>query len=380
MNTSSSVSPRRSFPVLFSILDRMIALELLKTIGAVLLVLVTIIVSRKFLAILAKAIEGEVAGETIFQLLGLKILSATAMLLPAAVFMSILIVLGRMYRDQEISILSGAGVGPARLYRALSWMVLPILLGSAWLALETMPWAERQVQELMRKDEERADIRGLKAGQFNEFSAGDVVLYAEELRGNHEMKKIFVQNRQENKIGVVIADHGVLERNESDEYFVILNDGRRYQGVPGRTDYVLSKFDTYGVRIDSADETSAAMKSEAEDSGMLWRSRTPRELAELQKRLAIPIGMGFLALLALPLSRIAPRAGVFGNVFSAFLIYIAYENAQKIAQGMLMTGKITPWLSYSGIYAVMAACIVFLLARNLGWSWLIRCAFGRETR
>lgn len=380
MNTSPSVPPRRSFPVLFSILDRMVALDLVKTLGAVLLVLVTIIVSRKFLVILAKAIEGEVAVETIFQLLGLKMLSATAMLLPASVFMSILIVLGRMYRDQEMSILSGAGVGPARLYRALAWMVIPLLAGSGWLALETMPWAERQVQELLRKDEERADIRGLKAGQFNEFSAGDVVLYAEELTDNHMMSRIFVQNRQGNEIGVVIADHGTLERNEAEEYFVILNDGRRYQGIPGHTDYVISEFDDYGVRVDSADETTAAMKREAEDSAALWHSRTPRELAELQKRLAIPIGMGFLALLALPLARIAPRAGIFGNVFSAFLIYIAYENAQKVSQGLLMTGKIPLWLSYSGIYLVMSVCILLLLARNLGWSWMLRSMFGRGLR
>src|SRR5690606_9235838 len=110
-----------SRPPIISVLDRMVAAELAKTLGAVLGVLVTIIVSRKFLSILAKAIEGELSGETIFQLLGFKILSATAQLLPASLFMATLTVLGRMYRDQEMSVLASSGVGLSRIYRAMSW-------------------------------------------------------------------------------------------------------------------------------------------------------------------------------------------------------------------------------------------------------------------
>jgi lipopolysaccharide export system permease protein len=361
----------RRAPII-TVLDRMVAAELAKTLGAVLGVLVTIIVSRKFLSILAKAIEGELSGETIFQLLGLKVLTATAQLLPASLFMASLTVLGRMYRDQEMSVLASSGVGLSRIYRAMCWMVGPIAVIAAVLALQVMPWSERQAQALMEKDEQSADVRGIKPGRFNEFSQGDVVLYAEELSEDNSMRKIFVQSRQRDKTGVVSADSGYLKRNELGEYFVVLRNGRRYQGVPGRADFIISEFDEYAVRIDGPEAETASLKREASDSLMLWYSHTPRELAELQKRLAVPLGVLFLSFLAVPLSRIAPRSGVYGNVFKAFLIYVVYENSQKITQGLLMTEKIPLWLSYSGVYVFLLVLTGALFVRNLGFKWIVQ--------
>jgi lipopolysaccharide export system permease protein len=358
----------------------MVSLDLIKTLTAILLVLVVIIVSRKFLNILTKAIEGDIASETLFELLGLKTLAATGILIPPSLFMAILTVIGRMYRDHEMSILASGGMGARRLYRALSWMVVPVFLLSAWLALEVMPWTEQQVQALVKRDEQSADIRGIKPGRFNEFSAGDVVLYAESMDSANEMTNIFVQSRQNQSTGVVIAEQGRLKRTDQDEYFVVLNAGRRYQGIPGHLDFVISEFDEYGVRIGSPEEDSAAQKREAEDSLELWRNRSPKELAELQKRLSIPLGVAALTLLAVPLARIAPRRGPYGNVFTALLIYIIYENAQKISQGLLMTEKIPAHYSYIAIYGLLLFLTLALFLKNLGWRWVVHFVKGGNGR
>lgn len=356
----------------------MINLELAKTVTAVLLVLVTIIVSRKFLSILTKAIEGEVAGDTLFVLLGLKTLSAFIMLMPAALFLGILMVFGRMYRDQEMAILASSGVGFTRLYRALAYSVIPLSLAAAFLALQVMPWSEQQVQALMRKDEKTADLRGIKPGRFNEFSRGDVVLYTEEMSETEgTMYKIFVQSRHGEEAGVVVAESGYLKTTETGEHFVVLEHGQRYQGTPGQADFIISEFDEYAVKIDTADTEEAALKREAAPSADLWRSKTPRELAELQRRFAIPLGILVLSLLAVPLAKIAPRAGVYGNVSAAFLIYLTYENLQRVSQGLLMTERIPLWLSYSGVYVVMLAVALFLLVRVSGRTWLWQLIRGQ---
>jgi lipopolysaccharide export system permease protein len=380
MNSQPHQPSRWRTGPLVAVVDRMISLEFAKTLASILLVLVVIIVSRKFLNILAKAIEGEVSGDTLFQLLGLKTLAATAILLPPSTFMAILTVIGRMYRDQEMAILASGGMGAKRLYRALSWMAIPVFLLSAYLALEVMPWTERQVQALMKRDEQSADIRGIKAGRFNEFSAGDVVLYAEDMTADNIMHNIFVQSRQNQSTGVVIAETGHLKKNEIEEYFVVLNDGRRYQGIPGHVDYVISEFKEYGVRIGSPEEESAALKREAENSLELLRIKGPKELAELQKRLSVPLGVAFLTLLAVPLARIAPRRGPYGNVFTAFMIYIVYENAQKISQGMLMTEKIPAWVGYAAIYGLLLSITLALFLKNLGFRWVAHFFKGRFGR
>ena len=358
---------QRSF---LSVMDRMIAWELAKTLVSILLVLVTIIVSRKFLDILTRAIEGEVATETVFYLLGYKMLTALTVLIPPSLFMAVLTVMGRMYRDHEISVLASAGVGSLRIYRSLAWVVTPTFLVAIYLALIVMPWSERNSQQLVMHDVETHDIRGLKPGRFNEFSAGDVVLYAETMDENKDMLNIFVQSRQNTSTGVVIAERGRLHKAENGDNFVVLNNGRRYQGVPGKADYVISQFDEYAVRISGPEEVSATLRRESTDSMVLLLSQTPKELAEFQKRVGIPLGILALTLLALPLARVSPRQGPYGNVFSAFLIYIIYENAQKISQGMVISEKIPPWASYAGIYGLLLLMTIALFLRNLGPRWM----------
>ncbi|MCF7969473.1 MAG: LPS export ABC transporter permease LptF [Methylococcaceae bacterium] len=365
---------------MLTVIDRMVSLELLKTLVSILLVLVIIIVSRKFLGILTKAIEGEVATDTVFTLLGLKSLTALAVLIPPSLFMAVLTVMGRMYRDHEMSVLASAGVGAKRLYRSLIWVVIPVFFLSAYMALVLMPWSERQSQERIKHDVETQDIRGIKAGRFNEFSSGDVVLYAESMDEHNDMLNIFVQSRQNNKTGVVVAEKGRLHKAENGDNFVILNEGRRFQGTPGQADYIISEFDEYAVRISGPEEMSATLRREGTDSLTLFLSRTPKDLAELQKRVAIPLGVLALALLALPLARVSPRQGPYGNVFSAFIIYILYENSQKISQGMLMSEKIPAWASYTVIYGVLLLMTAFLFLKNLGPRWIRHTLrIGRQT-
>jgi len=361
---------KKRFPVM-PLLDRMLLGELTRTLLAILAVLVIIIVSRKFLAILARAIEGEVSGEILFTLLLLKILTGTAILLPPALFLSILVVLGRLYRDNEMAVLASSGVGPGRIYRAILIFVLPVAILGGVMAMQVMPWSEKQAQLLMKKDEQGADVRGIKAGRFNEFSRGDVILYAAELADNGFMRDVFVQSRQGEKTGVILAEEARLKTIEGDEHFVSLGHGRRYQGVPGRPDFVISEFEEYAVRIDDPNPQRGETGREGMDSLVLLKSKNPRGLAEFQKRLAVPFGILALGLLAVPLARVAPRAGAWGNIFKAFLIYVVYENVQKISQGLLVTGKIPLPLAYGGAYLIMAALTIALLVRNFGWRWLL---------
>jgi len=104
---------------LVTVLDKMIALDLLKTLLAVWSVIVVIIVSRQFIRILDKAIEGQVSNQTLLTVLGLKTIIASAAFLPAALFMAVLMVLGRMYRDQEMSAVASAGGGAGTVYRSI---------------------------------------------------------------------------------------------------------------------------------------------------------------------------------------------------------------------------------------------------------------------
>jgi len=358
---------------LLQVIDRTIASEVARTMLTVLLVLMTIIVSRKFLSILAKAIEGQIAGETLFKLLGLKMLAASITLLPPSLFLAVLLVFGRLYRDQEMSGWSSAGVGLSRLYRAIAYFVAPLFFLSAFLAFYVMPWAERNAQSLMEKDSQTSDVRSIKPGRFNEFSKGDVVLYAESLSDDDQtMSKLFAQSRSGDQFGVVIAESGYLKENNLGEHFVVMQHGRRYQGTPGQADFVISDFEDYAVRIDEGNNQEEELHREGKATAELLVSKSPRELAELQRRVAVPAGTLLLALLAVPLAKVAPRGGVYGSVFKAFLIFVVYENLQRISQGLMTTGKLPLWFCFAGVYSIVLSIIVFYIVRLYGVRWVLQ--------
>jgi lipopolysaccharide export system permease protein len=248
------------------------------------------------------------------------------------------------------------------------------------MSLKTLPWSEAKVQSLLRQDEKTADLRGIKPGRFNEFSRGDVVLYTESVdEENGLMKKVFVQSRSGEKNGVTVADSGYLKQTVTGSHFVVLNKGIRYQGTPGHVDYIISEFDEYAVKIDddNEDEDTLIKRESTIPTAMLFKSQNPRELAELQRRFAVPFGVLMLGMLAIPISRVAPRSGVYGNVVTAFLIFIVYFNLQSVSQGLVINGKAPLWLAFSGVYILMLLTIAINLIKSVGLRWCWQVLTGR---
>jgi lipopolysaccharide export system permease protein len=353
-----------------TVLDKMIMRDLIKTLLAVLTVIVVIIVSRKFIRILDKAIEGQVSNETLLTILGLKIVTASIAFLPAALFMAVLMVLGRMYRDQEMSAVSSAGGGAGTIYRAVFLLVFPLSVVSAGLSMYVSPWAEARTEALMQQDEQSADIRGVAAGKFSEYSQGDLVFYVEKLGKDKKMHKIFVQHRQRNgKLAVINAEAGRLE-DLKDGRYMILEQGERIQGQPGAVDYVIENFAEYAVRLDEKSSV-INMSREAIPMKVLKSSNAIRDVAELQRRYSIPLSMIFLTLLAVPLAQSAPRGGVYGNMMVAFLIYFSYGNLIRVSQSWVINETIPAWLGGVWVYWILLLVGIGLLIKLYGWQWVM---------
>ncbi|MGZ8094901.1 MAG: LPS export ABC transporter permease LptF [Methylosarcina sp.] len=346
----------------------MIALDILKTLMSVWSVIVVIIVSRKFIKVLEKAVEGQVSNETLMKIFGLRTLVAGIDFLPAALFMAILMVLGRMYRDQEMSAISSAGGGSGTIYRAVFLLVFPLSVLAVGLSLYSSPWAEDRMEHLMSQDEQSSDVRGVAEGKFSEYSQGDLVLYVEKISADKEMHKVFVQQKQGGNLGIINAESARLQ-DLTDGRYVIFKRGERMQGQPGKQDFVIEQFMEYGVRIEEKESTvrfnRAAVKTEA-----LWNSKITHDQAELQRRISIPIGILLLSFLAVPLAQISPRGGVYGNMLVGFLIYFSYGNLIRTSQAWIIKGTVSAEVGGFGVNFLMLLIGMVLLARLYGWQWL----------
>lgn len=354
---------------LLTVLDRMIVKDLLKTVSAVLTVLVIIIVSQKFIRVLAQAIAGNISNETVLSLLGLKIITVAAAFLPAALFMSVLMVLGRMYREQEISAIASAGGGMRILYRSIFWVLVPLSLCAAGLSMYAAPWAEAHSQTLMKQDQDSADIRSISAGRFSEYSGGELIFYTEGVDASGKMRHVFVQNKQGERTGVVNAEYGRLE-NLPGGLYLVLEQGERILGIPGNKDFTIETFAEYAVRIEKK-TTELILGSHAIDTDQLWHSKNLIDVAEMQDRLNGPLGVILLGFLAVPLAKLSPRGGIYGSMLVAFGIYFAYSNLQRVNHSWVISGKIPYWLGYFWLDLLLLLLGATFLLRLYGLKWLL---------
>lgn len=351
-----------------TVLDKMITVDILKTLMSVWSVIVVIIVSRKFIKVLDQAIEGQVSNETLMKILGLKTIVASVDFLPAALFMTILMVLGRMYRDQEMSAVSSAGGSSLTVYRAVFLMVFPISILAAGLSFYVAPWAEDRMGQLMSQDEQSADIRGVAEGKFSEYSQGDLVFYVEKITKDNTMLKVFVQHKQKKNLGIINANSARFE-NLADGRYVIFYGGERIQGRPGELNYVIEHFDEYAVRLEEK-ELAVRFNRASMTTVSLWDSKLAHDKAELQRRFSIPFGILLLCFLAVPLAQISPRGGVYGNMLVGFLIYFSYGNLIRTSEAWVVKETITSWQGGFGVNFLMLLIGLTLLARLYGFKWL----------
>lgn len=363
---------------LVTVLDKMVALDLLRTLLAVWSVIVVIIVSRQFIRILDKAVAGQVSNQTLMTVLGLKTIIASSTFLPAALFMAVLMVLGRMYRDQEMSAVASAGGGSGTVYRAIFLMVFPLSVLAAGLSFYISPWAEATMEELLHQDKESADTRGVAAGKFSEYSQGDLVFYVEKIDDDKKMYQVFVQHRQGDRLAIINADVGTM-KDLPDGRYVILENGERVQGQPGTVNFVFEHFAEYAVRLESK-ESAATLGKESMTTDSLADSGQVTDIAELQRRFSVPVGILLLSFIAVPLAQMSPRGGVYGNMLVGFLIYFSYGNLTRVSQGWVVNQTVPAWLGAFGVNTLLLLVGGILLARLYGWQWLIRKVREKVTK
>ena len=102
----------------------------------------------------------------------------------------------------------------------------------------------------------------------------------------------------------------------------------------------------------------------------LLRDPKPAHLAELLWRLGLPLAALNLAVLAIPLSFVNPRAGRANNLVFALLTYMIYSNLLSVSQAWVAQGKlrfeIGVWAVHVGMFLLLV--VLFYRRQNpLAW-------------
>ena len=339
-------------------------------------VLLAIMLTRLLISLLGKAAGGDVLPEAVIGLIAFGVLTYLPVLLGIAVFVAVLLALTRSYRDSEMTVWFTSGLSIAAWIKPVLQFALPVALVCALLSIAITPWAQAQSVEYQRLLASRDDVSSVTPGVFRESRSSDRVFFVDKLsESDDQVNNVFVQSTENNRMGVMVAQKGFIETAENGDRFVVLLNGRRYEGTPGTLDYRTVDFDRYALRIEPREAARTAPTRKAISTLDLLDDGGPEQLGELHWRLAQPLAVLIMALFAIPLSFVNPRSGRSWNLVLAVLVYALYNNLLSIFQAWTAQGKLPGWLGLWPVHGVMIALIVILISRQFfGRRWL---AFGR---
>lgn len=341
--------------------------ETLKSQLAVLFILMTIFVSQKFIRVLSDASEGDIPGAIIFQLLSLNLPALLSLILPLSLFLGILLAHGRIYADNEMTVLHACGVSEWYVTRVTLVLALVLALLTAVFTLWLVPWSLDQEQQVEDKARSESGLTALMPGRFQQASNRKAVIFVQSVGDNGDLEKVFVaqhtHNQGELQSGsVVMAESGKVTSEASGSQWLELDNGKRYAG--DAESYQMMSFDRYQLQIKEQQASEQLRKLEAYPTIELLSKQEPAAVAELQWRIAIPLAMPLLTLIAVPLSRVNPRQGKFGRMAPALLIYLGYFLLLMAAKSAIRDGVIPPVIGLWWIHCILLVFGLVLVGKG----------------
>lgn len=320
--------------------------------------LFAVVLTSTLVRILGRAAGGKIPSEAVIAFIGFTALNLLPKLLAVALFVALLMALSRSYRDSEMVIWFASGVPLTAWIRPVSVFAAPIVLVIGLLALFLSPWALLKSETYRQQLEAQSEVSRIAPGVFLESPGAERVFFVEAVPGDPEsVQNIFVAFNQNGKQGVVVSRRGTIETAPNGDRFAVLLDGRRYDGVPGTAEYRVMEFARYAVRIEAKEARVENAQPKMLPTVDLLRDRSRENLAELAWRVSQPVMAMILALLAIPLAFVNPRATNSINLIFAVLAYLVYSNLLSVTQAWVRQGKV-PF--ETGVWAVHAAMLAIL--------------------
>jgi lipopolysaccharide export system permease protein len=339
-------------------------------------ILLGIIVFTQLIRLLGDSVSGLLAVEGVAALVGFSALNYLPILLSVSLYLSILLTLTRSYRDSEMVVWFSSGIGLTRWMRPVMGFALPVVLVIGSLSFVLTPWAKEKAEEFKSRLDTRDDVSLATPGAFRESKQADRVFFLENMDAkNNRVGNVFVQSVQNSKEGTMVAKEGVQETATNGDRFIVLLNGTRYEGTPGQADFKIVEFKRYAVRIEAAEIKESQANYKSLSTLELLRNPTSWNMSELEWRIGLPLSALILAILAIPLSFVNPRAGRSLNLLMAIVIYMAYNNMLSVLTTWVGQGKIGVIMGLWSVHGAMLVLIVLLFYKRLSvfsWRRLVR--------
>ena len=324
------------------IINRYLIREIALPLVTVTAILMVIFMSFNAVRYTADAAAGLLPASTVIYLTLLRSLIAIEVLLPVALYLAVVLGMGRLYSDNEMVALHATGVSELRVVRSVLWLSLAVAIVVASLSLAVRPWAYQKSYLLKAQAEADFNLDKLEAGQFYSAEESGTVIFVEHINKRQKrLEQVYFFRTTDQKIDIINARQAwQLVTDPFAPLELQFRDGAQYQiDLTGTRDLTL-KFKRLSVILKPYDQDLDRYRSKTIETLQLAGSNNPDDMAEFQWRLTTPVTTLLLGILGVPLSRSAPRRGRYAKTVVAALVYAIFYGLSVIAKNWVEQGVV----------------------------------------
>lgn len=339
------------------ILTKYLIKETLKSQLAILFILLVIFLAQQLVRVLGSAVNGNVPVDVILPLLVLGMPTMAQLMLPLSLFLALLLTLGRLYSESEITVMQACGIGPNALVKV--GLILSIVTAAiaAYNSLYLTPWALKKQVEVVENAKANPSASAITPGQFISSNNGNFVLFVDKVKGDQLSDIYLFQTRQVGKVkpSVIVAEQGNFSTAKDGSQTLALKNGERFEGSAVLPEFRVTHFQDYLAFLAFNPAKAEEADLDMQDSNALLKNSSSNAKAELQWRISLFLAVPLMMLIAIPLSKVNPRQGRFAKIIPALLLYLIYFLLQSSLKTAGINGKI------ESHYWMILVNILFLL-------------------
>ncbi len=347
-------------------LHRYLLAEVLQPLLAVAGLLLVIFLGYNAAGYLADAAKGLISPHLVLTLVGLRTLVAFETLLPITLYFSIILGLGRLYSDSELTAMQAVGLSERQIAWQLTGLALPIALLVGVLAMGVRPWAYAHSQTLRTQALTEVDLNALEPNRFIGSRDGQQVFFAETIGANQRLTNPLIKNENGQAIQLIVAREAerLPQASPTPNVTLLFQDARLYQlDLQSHRDLV-AEIDQLTLSLSTEVTGQVGQDRKAAATLSLMASSEPKDIAEWQWRVSRPLSSWVLALWAVPLARNRPRQGRYSRLLPALLGFVAYYQLSLFARNSLRSEWLPSWIGLFWSDALVFLLFILVIRRR----------------
>jgi lipopolysaccharide export system permease protein len=350
-------------------LDRYVIRQVLVPTVLGLALLVLLFTAFTSVQLLRSAALGNLSAGDVLALVVAHDLAALEVLLPSAFFAALIMVTCTWHREGEPYAVYASGVSPDRLSRPLRLLAVVVALCVALLSIYGRPYSYVLREQISERAANLSSSQ-MAPQRFYRWDA-DFVIQAEDIRRNApNLSGVFARIAPPGRTVVLKAERGQIDEiDASGRQTLTFIDGASYEiarAAPvldvAAPDQVqpdrITRFErlVYRAQRTPSDPQSRRRARATVD---LATATAPKDLAEFQWRLAMPMIAFLVALMAIELGRLRPKQSPYSRFAIAIVVYALVFNVSSVTTSAV-ENELLP--RYPGVFTA----VLLMLAAYLG--------------